>query len=349
MRRNNSFAGVIIGEKKAEEEDLERPRVVETWNLAAVQSLLGNSSSSEAAATSSRTGAQQLLERSNSNSNSPPPLPQVEKTLEKTLAQEFSQQKQVIRAEEEQEQQSVDVDMPQQTEQQQELELGEVSGGMIPEATAAVRQKQQEEVAATKEEEEEVGVVMTRSRRLRKLSEMVMTTTTQQADQKLESRELNALQYEGKQAEVTHRDIDTRTTRTRKLRKLGVRPLPPLPPSSSSSSTVEDPPPPPVTTTTTTMSSSVEQQFEFIRPTTVTKESGVAKLKRPSSARGFSTRNDMRSPLQDTSIERLQREATCRKLWQTPGLLLFSLDSPLFFLVLSLLLLDLAAQLSVLV
>ncbi|CAK9218121.1 unnamed protein product [Sphagnum troendelagicum] len=147
MRRNNSFAGVIIGEKKAEEEDLERPRVVETWNLAAVQSLLGNSSSSEAAATSSRTGAQQLLERSNSNSNSPPPLPQVEKTL----AQEFSQQKQVIRAEEEQEQQS------------------------------------------------------------------------------------------------------------------------------------------------------------------------VAKLKRPSSARGFSTRNDMRSPLQDTSIERLQREATCRKLWQTPG------------------------------
>ena len=57
---------------------------------------------------------------------------------------------------------------------------------------------------------------------------------------------------------------------------------------------------------------------EFIRPT-VKKPSVATPSSRPSSASGNSSRSDLR---QDTSMERLQREATCSKLWQSPGLFL---------------------------
>jgi hypothetical protein len=60
---------------------------------------------------------------------------------------------------------------------------------------------------------------------------------------------------------------------------------------------------------------------EFIRPT-VKKPSVTTPLSRPSSAGGNGSRSDVRPAFQDTSMERLQREATCSKIWQSPGLFL---------------------------
>uniref|UniRef100_A0A7I4BQ27 Uncharacterized protein n=1 Tax=Physcomitrium patens TaxID=3218 RepID=A0A7I4BQ27_PHYPA len=57
---------------------------------------------------------------------------------------------------------------------------------------------------------------------------------------------------------------------------------------------------------------------EFIRPT-VKKPSTAAPLRRLPSTGGNSSRTDSRPAFQDTTIERLQREATCGKLWQSPG------------------------------
>jgi len=101
------------------------------------------------------------------------------------------------------------------------------------------------------------------------------------------------------------RDVGAGVTVPRRPRKMKEIPVPPARAPRSTK------PPPAVKPT------------EFIRPT-VKKPSATAPLRRTNSTVGTSSRSDSRPAFQDTTIERLQREATCGKLWQSPGLFLAS-------------------------
>lgn len=109
---------------------------------------------------------------------------------------------------------------------------------------------------------------------------------------------------EEKQGGDKARDASVGVTVPRRPRKMKEIPVPP---SRAPRSSTKPP--------------SAVKPTEFIRPT-VKKPSVTAPLRRSSSAAGTSSRSDSRPAFQDTTIERLQREATCGKLWQSPGLFL---------------------------
>ena len=139
----------------------------------------------------------------------------------------------------------------------------------------------------------------------------VVRDNSDSPSQDLELGEVSGVSEE-KQQEVNHhprKEISTIATaiprRPRKMKEV------PVATTTASRATTRSAKPPPAV-----------KPAEFIRPT-VKKPPGMATLRRqPSSNAGQTSRSDLRSPFQDTTIERLQREATCGKLWQSPGTLL---------------------------
>lgn len=139
----------------------------------------------------------------------------------------------------------------------------------------------------------------------------VVRDNSDSPSQDLELGEVSGVSEEKQQEENHHprKEISTTATaiprRPRKMKEV------PVPTTTASRATTRSAKPPPAV-----------KPAEFIRPT-VKKPPGMATLRRqPSSNAGQTSRNDLRSPFQDTTIERLQREATCGKLWQSPGTLL---------------------------